>query len=241
MEESFVIVSKSSPSHYTIHYTITIDSTPLSFPLLSSYSAVLHAAGLTAALAEQDSCEPISYTTHCSLPFVFLSSATTFHSLPVTLAFGANTQMESHILCNCLTHTVSEVSSAVSSPCYSLLSSLYPDSFYDYCEEIEPFNASLDAFLTDDVSTNPHPLFISSSSQLLSCILPAAPKQPLFYLYTMLGLPVTTPITTMDFVFQDHSSIHLSRENQTHSPFPLVVSSLQECRITCMRFFLFLF
>lgn len=148
--------------------------------------------------------------------------------------------MESHILCNCLTHTVSEVASAISSPCYSLLSSLYPDSFYDYYEEIEPFNASLDAFLIDDVSTNPHPLFISSSSQLLSSVLPATPTQPLFYLYTMLGLPVTTPITAIDFFFQDHSCIHLAREKQTHSPFPLAVLPIQECRITCIRFFLFL-
>lgn len=168
--------------------------------------------------------------------------------------------MESHLLCNCLTHTVSEVTSAVSSPCYSLLSSLYPDSFYDYREEIEPFNASLDSFLTDDAATNPHPVFVSSSSQLLSLTLPATP-QPLFYFYTMLGLPPTTPITAIDFVLQDHTSIHIDREDhpslplnnenhpslpsegenptllhlkeEKHTLFPLTVSSIQECRITC--------
>lgn len=85
MEGSSVAVANDGDSHYSIHYTITIDSTPLAFPLLSSYSTVLHIAGLTLPLAAQGRCEPISYTTQCSLPFVFLSSATAFHSLPVTL------------------------------------------------------------------------------------------------------------------------------------------------------------
>lgn len=147
---------------------------------------------------------------------------------------------------------MSEVTSAVSSPCYSLLSSLYPDSFYDYREEIEPFNASLDSFLADDAATNPHPVFVSSSSQLLSPTL-SATSQPLFYLYTMLGLPPTTPIIAIDFVLQDHTLIHIDREDhpslpsegENHTPlhpkgekhphtlFPLTVSSIQECRITC--------
>ena len=160
---------------------------------------------------------------------------------------------------------MSEVPSAVSSPCYSLLSSLYPDSFYDYSEEIEPFNASLDSFLADDAATNPHPVFVSSSSQLLSPTLPAT-SQPLFYFYTMLGLPPTTPITAIDFVLQDHTSIHIDREDhpslplnnenhpslpsegenptllhlkeEKHTLFPLAVSSIQECRITCTLFLL---
>ena len=160
---------------------------------------------------------------------------------------------------------MSEVPSAVSSPCYSLLFSLYPDSFYDYREEIEPFNASLDSFLADDAATNPHPVFVSSSSQLLSPTLPATP-QPLFYLYTMLGLPPTTPITAIDFVLQDHTLIHIDREDhpslpsegENHTPlpsegenptllhlkeekhtlFPFAVSSIQECRITCTLFLL---
>ena len=136
---------------------------------------------------------------------------------------------------------MSEVVSTPSSPCYSLLSSLYPDSFYDYHEEVEPFNASLDSFLTDDVSTNPHPLFISSSSQLLSPTLPATPHDSLFYLYTMLGLPATTPITAIDFTLQDHTSVHLAREKQTHSPMPLAVTPIQECRITCTLFVLLSF
>ena len=155
--------------------------------------------------------------------------------------------------------------SAVSSPCYSLLSSLYPDSFYDYSEEIEPFNASLDSFLADDAATNPHPVFVSSSSQFLSPTLPAT-SQPLFYFYTMLGLPPTTPITAIDFVLQDHTSIHIDREDhpslplnnenhpslpsegenptllhlkeEKHTLFPLAVSSIQECRITCTLFLL---
>ena len=165
---------------------------------------------------------------------------------------------------------MSEVTSAVSSPCYSLLSSLYPDSFYDYREEIEPFNASLDSFLADDAATNPHPVFVSSSSQLLSPTL-SATSQPLFYLYTMLGLPPTTPIIAIDFVLQDHTLIHIDREHhpslplnnenhpslplnnenhpslpsegenptllhlkeEKHTLFPLAVSSIQECRITC--------
>ena len=165
---------------------------------------------------------------------------------------------------------MSEVTSAVSSPCYSLLSSLYPDSFYDYREEIEPFNASLDSFLADDAATNPHPVFVSSSSQLLSPTL-SATSQPLFYLYTMLGLPPTTPIIAIDFVLQDHTSIHIDREDhpslplkseehtslplnnenhpslpsegenptllhlkeEKHTLFPLAVSSIQECCITC--------
>lgn len=109
---------------------------------------------------------------------------------------------------------MSEVTSAVSSPCYSLLSSLYPDSFYDYREEIEPFNASLDSFLANDAATNPHLVFVSSSSQLISPTLPATP-QPLFYFYTMLGLPPTTPITAIDFILQDQTSIHVDREDHT--------------------------
>lgn len=157
------------------------------------------------------------------------------------------------------------MTSAVSSPCYSLLSSLYPDSFYDYREEIEPFNASLDSFLADDAATNPHPVFVSSSSQLLSPTL-SATSQPLFYLYTMLGLPPTTPIIAIDFVLQDHTSIHIDREDhpslplnnenhpslpsegenptllhlkeEKHTLFPLAVSSIQECRITCTLFLL---
>lgn len=180
---------------------------------------------------------------------------------------------------------MSEVTSAVSSPCYSLLSSLYPDSFYDYREEIEPFNASLDSFLADDAATNPHPVFVSSSSQLLSPTL-SATSQPLFYLYTMLGLPPTTPIIAIDFVLQDHTLIHIDREDhpslplnsenhpslplnnenhpslplnnenhpslpsegenptllhlkeEKHTLFPLAVSSIQECRITCTLFLL---
>lgn len=112
---------------------------------------------------------------------------------------------------------MSEVTSAVSSPCYSLLSSLYPDSFYDYREEIEPFNASLDSFLADDAATNPHPVFVSSSSQLLSPTL-SATSQPLFYLYTMLGLPPTTPIIAIDFVLQDHTLIHIDREDHPSPP-----------------------
>ena len=157
------------------------------------------------------------------------------------------------------------MTSAVSSPCYSLLSSLYPDSFYDYREEIEPFNASLDSFLADDAATNPHPVFVSSSSQLLSPTL-SATSQPLFYLYTMLGLPPTTPIIAIDFVLQDHTLIHIDREHhpslplnnenhpslpsegenptllhlkeEKHTLFPFAVSSIQECRITCTLFLL---
>ena len=84
------MVSKEHASHYTVHYSVTIDSTSFSFPLLSSYSAVLRAASLSSPIAELGRCEPVSYTTHCSLPFVFLSTATAFRSLPVVFLFSSD-------------------------------------------------------------------------------------------------------------------------------------------------------
>ena len=80
-------IHKESASSYSIHYSIHIDGREsISFPLFSSYSEVLSLASCSLPLTEEGSTEVVSYSSVCSLPFFFLSTATAFHTQPVDTA-----------------------------------------------------------------------------------------------------------------------------------------------------------
>lgn len=80
-------IHKESASSYSIHYSIRIDGREsISFPLFSSYSEVLSLASCSLPLTEEGSTEVVSYSSVCSLPFFFLSTATAFHTQPVDTA-----------------------------------------------------------------------------------------------------------------------------------------------------------
>lgn len=80
-------IHKKSASSYSIHYSIRIDGREnISFPLFSSYSEVLSLASCSRPLTEEGSTEAVSYSIACSLPFIFLSTATAFCSQPVDAA-----------------------------------------------------------------------------------------------------------------------------------------------------------
>ena len=77
-------IHKESASSYSIHYSIHFDGRGnISFPLFSSYSEVLSLASCSLPLTEEGSTEVVSYSSVCSLPFFFLSTATAFRTQPV--------------------------------------------------------------------------------------------------------------------------------------------------------------
>lgn len=119
--------------------------------------------------------------------------------------------MESHTLCNCVTHTVSEVRCAPRSPCYSLIASLYSEAPYDYQEEVERFQSTLEDLLLEDVSTNPHLLFVEGSSgRLVSSVAPVE-EEVYLYLYCVLGIPVSTPVVSVECVLEDGKCVCFAR------------------------------
>ena len=119
--------------------------------------------------------------------------------------------MESHTLCNCVTHTVSEVCCAPRSPCYSLIASLYSEVPYDYREEVERFQSTLEDLLLEDVSTNPHLLFVEGSSgRLVSSVAPVE-EEVYLYLYCVLGIPVSTPVVSVECVLEDGKCVCFAR------------------------------
>lgn len=119
--------------------------------------------------------------------------------------------MESHTLCNCVTHTVSEVCCAPRSPCYSLIASLYSEVPYDYQEEMERFQSTLEDLLLEDVSTNPHLLFVEGSSgRLVSSVAPVE-EEVYLYLYCVLGVPVSTPVVSVECVLEDGKCVCFAR------------------------------
>lgn len=119
--------------------------------------------------------------------------------------------MESHTLCNCVTHTVSEVCCAPRSPCYSLIASLYSEAPYDYQEEVERFQSTLEDLLLEDVSTNPHLLFVEGSSgRLVSSVAPVE-EEVYLYLYCVLGVPVSTPVVSVECVLEDGKCVCFAR------------------------------
>ncbi len=119
--------------------------------------------------------------------------------------------MESHTLCNCVTHTVSEVCCAPRSPCYSLIASLYSEAPYDYQEEVERFQSTLEDLLLEDVSTNPHLLFVEGSSgRLVSSVAPVE-EEVYLYLYCVLGVPVSTPVVSVECVLEDGRCVCFAR------------------------------
>lgn len=119
--------------------------------------------------------------------------------------------MESHTLCNCVTHTVSEVCCAPRSPCYSLIASLYSEAPYDYQEEVERFQSTLEDLLLEDVSTNPHLLFVEGSSgRLVSSVAPVE-EEVYLYLYCVLGIPVSTPVVSVECVLEDGRCVCFAR------------------------------
>lgn len=119
--------------------------------------------------------------------------------------------MESHTLCNCVTHTVSEVCCAPRSPCYSLIASLYSEVPYDYREEVERFQSTLEDLLLEDVSTNPHLLFVEGSSgRLVSSVAPVE-EEVYLYLYCVLGIPVSTPVVSVECVLEDGRCVCFAR------------------------------
>lgn len=119
--------------------------------------------------------------------------------------------MESHTLCNCVTHTVSEVWCAPRSPCYSLIASLYSEVPYDYQEEVERFQSTLEDLLLEDVSTNPHLLFVEGSSgRLVSSVAPVE-EEVYLYLYCVLGVPVSTPVVSVECVLEDGKCVCFAR------------------------------
>ena len=119
--------------------------------------------------------------------------------------------MESHTLFNCVTHTVSEVRCAPRSPCYSLIASLYSEVPYDYQEEVERFQSTLEDLLLEDVSTNPHLLFVEGSSgRLVSSVAPVE-EEVYLYLYCVLGVPVSTPVVSVECVLEDGKCVCFAR------------------------------
>lgn len=87
MKKEALAIHKESASSYSIHYSIRIDGREaISFPLFSSYSEVLSLASCSLPLTEEGSTEVVSYSSVCSLPFFFLSTATAFHTQPVDTA-----------------------------------------------------------------------------------------------------------------------------------------------------------
>lgn len=87
MKKEALAIHKESASSYSIHYSIRIDGREaISFPLFSSYSEVLSLASCSLPLTEEGSTEVVSYSSACSLPFIFLSTGTAFHTQPVDTA-----------------------------------------------------------------------------------------------------------------------------------------------------------
>lgn len=119
--------------------------------------------------------------------------------------------MESHTLCNCVTHTVSEVCCAPRSPCYSLIASLYSEAPYDYQEEVERFQSTLEDLLLEDVSTNPHLLFVEGSSERLVSSVAPVEEEVYLYLYCVLGIPVSTPVVSVECVLEDGKCVCFAR------------------------------
>ena len=84
MKKEALTIHKENASSYSIHYSIHIDGREnISFPLFSSYSEVLSLASCSLPLTEEGSTEVVSYSPACSLPFIFLSTATAFRTQPV--------------------------------------------------------------------------------------------------------------------------------------------------------------
>ena len=110
-----------------------------------------------------------------------------------------------------MTHTVSEVWCAPRSPCYSLIASLYSEVPYDYQEEVERFQSTLEDLLLEDVSTNPHLLFVEGSSgRLVSSVAPVE-EEVYLYLYCVLGVPVSTPVVSVECVLEDGKCVCFAR------------------------------
>ena len=110
-----------------------------------------------------------------------------------------------------MTHTVSEVRCAPRSPCYSLIASLYSEAPYDYQEEVERFQSTLEDLLLEDVSTNPHLLFVEGSSgRLVSSVAPVE-EEVYLYLYCVLGVPVSTPVVSVECVLGDGKCVCFAR------------------------------
>ena len=110
-----------------------------------------------------------------------------------------------------MTHTVSEVRCAPRSPCYSLIASLYSEVPYDYQEEVERFQSTLEDLLLEDVSTNPHLLFVEGSSgRLVSSVAPVE-EEVYLYLYCVLGIPVSTPVVSVECVLEDGRCVCFAR------------------------------
>ena len=110
-----------------------------------------------------------------------------------------------------MTHTVSEVCCAPRSPCYSLIASLYSEVPYDYREEVERFQSTLEDLLLEDVSTNPHLLFVEGSSgRLVSSVAPVE-EEVYLYLYCVLGVPVSTPVVSVECVLEDGRCVCFAR------------------------------
>lgn len=110
-----------------------------------------------------------------------------------------------------MTHTVSEVRCAPRSPCYSLIASLYSEVPYDYQEEMERFRSTLEDLLLEDVSTNPHLLFVEGSSgRLVSSVAPVE-EEVYLYLYCVLGVPVSTPVVSVECVLEDGKCVCFAR------------------------------
>ena len=110
-----------------------------------------------------------------------------------------------------MTHTVSEVRCAPRSPCYSLIASLYSEVPYDYQEEMERFQSTLEDLLLEDVSTNPHLLFVEGSSgRLVSSVAPVE-EEVYLYLYCVLGVPVSTPVVSVECVLEDGKCVCFAR------------------------------
>ena len=106
---------------------------------------------------------------------------------------------------------MSEVRSAPRSPCYSLIASLYSEVPYDYQEEMERFQSTLEDLLLEDVSTNPHLLFVEGSSgRLVSSVAPVE-EEVYLYLYCVLGIPVSTPVVSVECVLEDGRCVCFAR------------------------------
>ena len=106
---------------------------------------------------------------------------------------------------------MSEVRCAPRSPCYSLIASLYSEVPYDYQEEVERFQSTLEDLLLEDVSTNPHLLFVEGSSgRLVSSVAPVE-EEVYLYLYCVLGVPVSTPVVSVECVLEDGKCVCFAR------------------------------
>ena len=106
---------------------------------------------------------------------------------------------------------MSEVCCAPRSPCYSLIASLYSEAPYDYREEVERFQSTLEDLLLEDVSTNPHLLFVEGSSgRLVSSVAPVE-EEVYLYLYCVLGVPVSTPVVSVECVLEDGKCVCFAR------------------------------